>query len=36
MEKFLEENPEIEIAENTNDDIDNDWILSEEDIEAEI
>ena len=35
-EKFDEEFPEIEIAENTNDDIDNDWILTEEEVEAEI
>lgn len=35
-EKFDEEFPEVEIAENTNDDTDNDWILSEEDVEAEI
>jgi hypothetical protein len=36
LEKFDEEFPEIEIATNTDDDTDNDWILSEEEIEAEI
>ena len=36
LEKFDEEFPEIVVNENTTDDIDNDWILSEEEIEAEI
>ena len=30
MEKFDEENPEIEIPDEVVDDIDNDWVLSEE------
>ena len=36
LEKFDEEFPEIVVNENTTDDIDNDWILTEEEIEAEI
>lgn len=36
LEKFDEEFPEVVINENTTDDIDNDWVLTEEEIEAEI
>jgi hypothetical protein len=34
--KWDEENPDIIIQDSTKDDIDNDWILTEEEIEAKI
>lgn len=34
--KFDEENPQVEIPEPIEDDIDNDWILTEDELEAQI
>jgi PleD family two-component response regulator len=36
LTKWDEENPDIIIQDSTKDDIDNDWILAEEEIEAKI